>query len=257
MLVHRLLYQLGKLKPHSRIVSHQFDAAHQFEIELIRSLHSSGRELTISMEMFDRDKQGVLNDYLAKRIDEAEFVKQSNVWPKYATSYRPVIEFAKRNNIDVIAANLPKLLAMRVAHGQPIFQHEEFYATRSTSASKGRYWMQFSEKLKSVDQNGNADKAGGHKGASEETIEQLFRAQCLKDDTMAESIVTYRQMHRHRKPLIVHLSGILHVELGLGLPARILSRAPLLRLCVITMEKHPAGTKPSYAEQSHFLVHLH
>ena len=37
-----------------------------------------------------RDVQGVLDDYLAGRIDEAEFLSGSRPWQNYRTGYRPL-----------------------------------------------------------------------------------------------------------------------------------------------------------------------
>jgi hypothetical protein len=64
----------------------------------------------------------------------------------------------------------------------------------------------------------------------------MYEAQCLKDDTMAESIVGYLNARPYRRPLVVHVNGKFHSDYGLGTVSRVLARRPLTRTAVITME---------------------
>ena len=54
-----------------------------------------GDKLVLSLEMFEADNQFVLNEYLAGRITEEEFLAKSRPWPRYKTDYRQLVEFAK------------------------------------------------------------------------------------------------------------------------------------------------------------------
>ncbi len=60
------------------------------------------------MEMFERDVQIVLDEYLKNYISESHFISSSRAWGNYKTDYRPLVEFAKQNKIDVVAANAPR-----------------------------------------------------------------------------------------------------------------------------------------------------
>ena len=98
----------------------------------------------------------------------------------------------------------------------------------------------------------------GHAGTVEaEEMDRYYRSQCLKDDTMAESIADYLAQHHHRQPLVVHLCGKFHSDFGQGTAWRLLSRKPLLSLSVVSME---VGDKPAefdwkpFAQQGHYLV---
>ena len=88
---------------------HDNDVVHVQHYALLRLLHQRRPELVLSMEMFERDVQPVLDQYLAGEIDESEFVANARPWPNYRAHYRPMVEFAKRNGIPVVAANLPRL----------------------------------------------------------------------------------------------------------------------------------------------------
>ncbi len=71
--------------------------------------------MTVSLEMFERDVQPSLDAYLGGTISEEEFLKASRPWPRYATDYRPLVEFAKDRAWPVVAANVPRRYAADIA----------------------------------------------------------------------------------------------------------------------------------------------
>ena len=56
------------------------------------------------MEMFDRDVQPVMNEYLKGYIREKNFTKDARTWGNYR-DYKPMVEFAKEKKLDVGQAN--------------------------------------------------------------------------------------------------------------------------------------------------------
>ena len=98
--------------------THLDQLTHDAELEFLRGLAARrGGKVTLSMEMFERDVQPAVDDYLAGRIDEATFLARSRPWGNYPTDYRPLIECARREGIPVVAANLPAALRMKLARG--------------------------------------------------------------------------------------------------------------------------------------------
>src|SRR6478752_9999931 len=90
---------------------HDDPVAHAIEAELFRralSTYSTGRKVALSMEMFERDVQIVVDEYLAGLISEQHFLLSSRPWPNYKTDYRPLVELAKEKHLDVVAANAPR-----------------------------------------------------------------------------------------------------------------------------------------------------
>ena len=205
---------------------HDSDQCHQMQLDIIKAIHSSGRDLAISMEMFERDVQGVVDDYLSGRVDEKAFKENARPWKNYDKHYRPIVEFAKANNIRVIAANVPRRLAGNVATGKAIAMTDMSMIARATTAPRDAYYQRFVGIMK------------GHAGANgEDAMQKMYRSQCLKDDTMAESIVDYLATNPHRRPLVVHLCGNFHSDYGYGTALRVLTRRPLLKISVFTMDK--------------------
>lgn len=204
--------------------NHESAEDHARHQALLRQLHAARPDIVISMEMFERDVQPVLDQYLRGAIDEDEFLARSRPWPNYRRDYRPVIEFARSHNLEVIAANVPRELAARAARCGVAAVAGSPWAARTTSAPKDRYWRKFQRAM------------GGHHGTVDPAaMERYYAAQCLKDDTMAESIADrLAALHaRGRRPLVVHFCGHFHSDDRLGSVARLAARAPGLRIEVL------------------------
>lgn len=67
---------------------------------------------------------------------------------------------------------------------------------------------------------------------SQDTIPRFFAAQCLKDNTMAESIDSYARAHGGH--LVFHVTGAAHCEGWLGTVEQLHQRNPGLTIRVIT-----------------------
>ena len=63
-------------------------------------------------------------------------------------------------------------------------------------------------------------------------VERFYLAQCLKDETMAESLARARAAGG---PLVVHVNGAFHSDFGDGVPERVRRRLPKMRLAVISI----------------------
>ena len=220
---------------------HDNVAGHRVYAELARLLADRRTDLVISMEMFERDVQGVVNDYLRGRIDEAAFLKYSRPWKNYARDYRPLIELAHERKLDVIAGNLPRSVAGKVASKQGSMSP---FLPRTTTAPFDRYWELFVEAMKE------------HPGAKE-GVERMYRAQCAKDDAMAESIANYLGTNPHRRPLVIQCNGSFHSDYGLGTATRLAQRVPLTQTAIISMIAVPDVSKADLKDErkkAHYLL---
>lgn len=198
---------------------HDNEAGHRVYADLARLLVDRRRDTVLSLEMFERDVQGVVNDYLRGRIDEATFLKHSRPWKNYARDYRPQIELARERKLDVIAGNLPRAVSGKVASKEGSMSP---FLPRLTTAPMDRYWELFAETMK------------GHPGG-DGVNERMYKAQCAKDDAMAEAIADYLASNPHRQPLVIHRNGNFHSDYGLGTAARVSSRVPLAQSAIISM----------------------
>ncbi len=74
---------------------HNDSVTHYAEKTLFKTLYDKyNSAITLSMEMFERDEQEVMNEYLGGFIREKEFKHDARVWSNYR-DYRPMVELAK------------------------------------------------------------------------------------------------------------------------------------------------------------------
>ena len=101
------------------LVGEQHDDAntHRLELAILEGFARRHVPVTLSLEMFERDVQGSVDTYVGGGGGEDEFLKGSRPWPRYATDYRPLVEFAKVHRWSVVAANVPRRIASDIARG--------------------------------------------------------------------------------------------------------------------------------------------
>jgi uncharacterized iron-regulated protein len=73
------------------------------------------RTVALSKEMFERDVQGVLDEYLQDLITERLFKAAARAPRHYDEDYKPMVELAKEAGLPVIAANAPRRYVNRVS----------------------------------------------------------------------------------------------------------------------------------------------
>jgi uncharacterized iron-regulated protein len=205
---------------------------HKLELELLEILPSNSKEIVISMEMFERDTQVYLDQFMNDEINEEEFILISRAWPNYITDYKPIIDFAKTHKIHVIAANIPRRLANLVskqgmeALDSLSIEDKKFVSKRKTvfdDEYKERFMAVMQENMAHMPQNpmmGNMN------------FDLLYAAQCIKDDTMAESMFDY--IKYNRKKLMIHFNGDFHSRKHLGTAQKLQRDDPVLKIAVIT-----------------------
>lgn len=201
---------------------HTHPGIHRFQTDLLQALHLNSANVALSMEQFTRDKQEIVDQYLAGDIGEQLLIKQGNAWPNYESDYRPLVEYAKTNQLDIIAANAPKTIVRCI----------------------GRQGIDYIEKLDTEEQKWLADTistqdspykekflASMHHGDEEQTLKQ-FAAQVTWDETMADSIVNY--LAKNPTKQVMHIAGKFHIENGLGTAASIKARNPELNVVLVS-----------------------
>ena len=95
--------------------SHDNPVSHWLQLELTKDLYASKKEnLILGAEMFESDNQVIVNEYMAGLISQNSFESEARLWPNYKTDYKPLVEFAKTNNLQFVATNVPRRYASLV-----------------------------------------------------------------------------------------------------------------------------------------------
>jgi uncharacterized iron-regulated protein len=216
--------------------NHDDPETHRVEFGLLDAISRTGRPVILSLEMFERDAQPLLNEYLAGRISEPDFLARSRLWDRYITDYRPMVELAKAKGWPVIASNVPRPMASAVGRKalaalDTLTPLERTWAARDIRCPEDAYRVRFMETMRGHGSGGAAPQPGDTLPTA--VANRFYLAQCIKDETMAESIVESRN-GRPPDAIIVHYDGAFHSDYRQGTVDRVKRRAPSLRLAVIT-----------------------
>jgi uncharacterized iron-regulated protein len=94
---------------------HNNSINHWMELQVAKSLFNKDSLLQIGAEMYESDNQLILDEYMQGKIKKSYFEDEMRLWKNYKTDYKPVLEFAKANNIGFYATNVPRRYAGVVA----------------------------------------------------------------------------------------------------------------------------------------------
>jgi uncharacterized iron-regulated protein len=90
---------------------HDDAVGHAVQLEIFKravAQYSASRKVALSLEMFERDVQTIVDEYLKGLTSDQHFLLRSRPWGNYKTDYRPLVELAREKRLDVIAANAPR-----------------------------------------------------------------------------------------------------------------------------------------------------
>lgn len=213
---------------------HDDAVGHAIQAEAFRRIverYGSERKIILSLEMFERDVQMVVDEYLASLISEQHFMSSSRPWGNYKTDYRPLVELAKEKKLAVVAANAPRRYVNMVSRGG------RASLDRLSKTAKG--WLaplpyaeaspEYSKKFKAL---------MGPSAEARMGIDNILSSQSLWDATMAYWISDSLRMNK--KALVVHLNGGFHTESRLGTVEHLLKYRKKARATVVTMRYETA-----------------
>jgi uncharacterized iron-regulated protein len=195
---------------------HGHHASHLLEAQLQLALFQRKPNQILSMEQFETDQQNALNQYLAGNSGESEMIEDTGAWDNYRASYRPLIEFARSRQLPVVAANAPGDIVRCVGREGPHIIDDLSPAQRQTLAQQPfvdtpAYRQRFNDAIGAS--HGNSD-------TMKQRLDNSYKAQLLRDNTMAERILQARQDFPGHQ--IIHVNGNFHSEQRQGTVALLL-----------------------------------
>ncbi len=206
---------------------HDNPIAHWLEYEITKDLHSKkGKDLILAAEMFETDNQLLIDEYFGGKIKESSFESEARLWTNYKTDYKPLLNFAKENNLKFVASNIPRRYASAVASGGfealSLLTPEALNFIAPLPVEYDPELPCYKEML----------SMGGAIGGTmaKNVNENLPMAQAIKDATMASSIVKYRMLSQ----TVIHFNGSYHSERYMGIIWYLNKYCPGLKISTIT-----------------------
>jgi len=186
---------------------------HVNQLWVIQKLHEAGAELGIGMEMFPKTSQKSLDAYLAGHIDEKTFLKESHYFENWGYDYnlyKPIIDYAKKNHISIIALNIEGDISRKVARQgiDHLSAQERKQLPAFLDLSDDQYRQDLQEVFALHDQQDDL-----------QDFNLFYQAQTLWDETMAETAQYFLERFPYHK--LVVLAGNGHIRKKYGIPERL------------------------------------
>lgn len=258
---------------------HNDPATHRMERAILEGLARRRGDIVVAMEMFERDTQSALDAYLVGHISEEDFLNVSRPWPNYETDYRPLVEFARLHGWRVVASNAPRPIALQVSRqgldaARNGSENERKLVAADFSCPMDDYFKRFAEAMgqghphssEEAHQQQEDQKQIDDKKQEDEqkaAIERFYYAQCVKDETMAESIAnsltpkTGDESGSQNKHMVVHFNGAFHSDYHLGTASRVIRRLPkssVKVISVIPVENLDAINPEEYSKRADYII---
>lgn len=186
---------------------------HLNQLDIIRRTHENSKEMAIGMEFFQLPFQPVLDDYIAGKIDEKEFLRKSEYFQRWRIdyrNYRPIIRYAKEHGIPLLALDLSEELRRKIVRNEMdnLSASDREQLPKEIDRSNNDY----REMLQSI--------FAMHPDSAD--FERFVEVQLSRDEAMAQTAATYLQ--QHPKARMVILAGGGHMVYRFGIPSRLSRR---------------------------------
>ena len=252
---------------HDDVVAHGVEAQLLMRAaERVGGLGQGGgaeRQVVLSLEMFERDVQYILDEYLDGLITEDQFKRSARPWERYDTDYRPMVEFARAHGLPVVAANAPRRYVNRVTRLGPeslealsaearaflpplpfpgpseeytakwnALMAEMAAAMRARQDSIARAAADSASHPPPVE--GQPQRPARPEAPVNHGVGNALWAQALWDAAMGHAITT--ALDAHPGALVLHVAGSFHVEGGTGIPERVRDYRPRSRVLTVVLK---------------------
>ena len=186
---------------------------HLNQLDIIRRTYENSHELAIGMEFFQLPFQPVLDDYIAGKIDEKEFLRKSEYFQRWRIdyrNYRPIIRYAKEKGIPLLALDLSEELRKKIVRNEM----DNLSAGEAAQLPKeiDRSNKEYREMMQGI--------FAMHPDSTD--FERFIEVQLSRDEAMAQTAATYLQ--QHPKSRMVILAGGGHMVYRFGIPSRLTRR---------------------------------
>jgi uncharacterized iron-regulated protein len=195
--------------------NHNQLAHHINQLNIIKGIYKKHKKIAIGMEMFQRPYQKYLDEYIHGKIDEKTFLKKTHyfeTWGFDYNLYKPILDFARKNKIPVVALNIDNKINRKVFRKgiDSLTPEEKQKLPKEIDFTNETY----KEYLKSI--------FGNHNKSKMMNFDYFYQAQLIWDETMAETIDKFLRKNPEYQMVVIAGNG--HLKYGYGIPNRVYRR---------------------------------
>ncbi|MFZ7125164.1 MAG: ChaN family lipoprotein [Desulfobacterales bacterium] len=193
---------------------HPNRAHHEIQVKLIEALDQRLSNLTVGMEMFDYRYDLVLDQWSGGELDRDAFIRQTHWYANWRWDYdlyAGVLDLIRERNIRLVGLNLPFHIPGRIRIGgiEALLEDDRRYLPQAVDLNRKAH----REYVEAVFRRHPPMN-------SENDFERFYQAQCVWEDTMAESVAG----KRGNGPMVV-IAGNGHIIKKFGIPDRAYERS--------------------------------
>ena len=195
--------------------NHDNKSHHEIQLKIIKKLYTFNPRIVIGMEMFQSQFQNEINKYINCKINEEEFLgltEYKKRWVYDYGLYKPIIDFAKEENIPVIALSIDSEVTREISrHGISGLEAKLLNQLPTfidfTNNDYGNFLFDIFEQ---------------HPESENKDFSRFHEVQLVWDESMAENIV--RLSKNINDYQLIVLSGNGHIVFDYGIPSRAFRR---------------------------------
>jgi len=175
---------------------HNNSVSHWLQLELTKDV-AAKTPVVLGAEMIEADNQTQLNQYLKGEIDQKKLDSTARLWKNHPTDYKPLVDFAKENNFDFIATNIPRRYASMVS--------KKGFEALETLTTEEKTWIAPQPIPYDASLPGYVEMM---KMMGDHTSPNMPKAQASKDATMAYFI----NKNLKANSVFIHYNGTFHSD---------------------------------------------
>lgn len=184
---------------------------HLVQLAALKTLFQQSPDIALGVEWFQQPFQKYLDDYIAGKLSEPEMLDRTGYFDRWRYDYRlyrPIMQFARENNIPVIALNASAELskAIRKKGLEELPENLKWQLPENMDWSDKAY----QERLKAIFRM-HPEYPG--------KLTDFIRGQLTWDESMAFRTATFLKDNPGKRLLV--LAGNGHIEYGSGIPNRV------------------------------------
>jgi uncharacterized iron-regulated protein len=189
---------------------HDHTGHHQAQLSIIRALKRASQPLAIGLEMFRKDSQAALDQWVSGTYPLSSFLKvYEDNWSMWE-EYREIFTYARSQKIPMVGLNIPRELSSKVArNGFAALPEKERQALGNVRCAVS---PEYSDHIRRA--------MGGHGGHGQQFL-FFCEAQILWDTMMAHHLADYLKANPASR--VVVLSGSSH-SWKFGMPRQLLEQ---------------------------------
>jgi uncharacterized iron-regulated protein len=208
----KLAVELGKKRVVFVGETHDRYDHHLNQLEIIRRLHRLDPAYAIGVEYLEERFQPKVDDYIAGRTTEEQFLRDTDYFAEWGYDYRfyaPIFRFAREQKIPVRALNVPTALVSAVSKS----------GVDGVTASRREQLPQDMAPADDDYRSRLRDAFESHGSSKPHAFDHFVEAQLVWDESMSANAAAWLNADPGRRMVILAGSG--HLAFGSGIPKRL------------------------------------